>query len=95
MNRYKHFALALVLALGLGTYAAEADAVPVQVSACMTLNQPGLHVLTQNIAAVGDCLVVNRDFVTIDFRGFGIRGDGTGSGITDISAILQTATPLR
>ncbi len=83
MNQRKRWALAVGLALSLGTYAAEVGAAPVPINSCTTIAQPGLHVLTQNIAAVGNCLVVNADFVTLDFRGFGIRGDGTGSGVTD------------
>jgi hypothetical protein len=52
---------------------------PTPVSACQTIDQPGAYVLTQNLAASGDCLVVNASNVTIDLAGFAITGSNTGS----------------
>ena len=86
MNGHKNIALAAGLALSLGAYATEATAVAVKINNCTTITKAGLHVLTKNIdisAVGGDCLVVAQDLVTLDFRGFTIRGDGTGNGVGD------------
>jgi hypothetical protein len=95
MNRRKNWVLRLVLAASLGATAVAAEAAPVRISACMTITQPGRHVLTDNLVAVGDCLLVDHDFVTIDFRGFSITGDGTGSGITNGVAGLRHGVTIR
>jgi hypothetical protein len=50
------------------------------ISACQSVSA-GSYVLTQDIFAVGDCLVVTADNVTIDLKGFQIRGNGTGTGV--------------
>jgi parallel beta-helix repeat protein len=49
---------------------------------CSTINQAGSYVLTKNLTAAGDCLVVTADFVTIDLDGYTIAGNGTGKGIS-------------
>ena len=73
-----------VLAAGLlvGVIAAGAVEVTAQtgISACQSLSA-GSYVLTQDIFATGDCLVVTADDVTIDLKGFQIRGNGTGTGV--------------
>jgi parallel beta-helix repeat protein len=71
--------LFLTFALGLG---GRAEAAPVSINACGSV-AAGSYILTANLAAVGDCLVVGADFVTIDLDGYTISGNGTGRGITD------------
>src|SRR5438552_7646682 len=53
------------------------------ISACTTITTPGSYILTRNLVAAGDCLVVAADFVTIDLAGHMIRGNRTGIGIQD------------
>ena len=57
-----------------------------RISKCGTISKPGSYVVTRNLTANGDCLVVAADFVTIDLGGWVITGNGTGSGITDQEA---------
>lgn len=49
--------------------------------ACGTIDTPGSYVVVQNLDAIGDCLVVAADNVTIDLGGHVLAGDGTGEGI--------------
>ena len=57
-----------------------------RISKCGTISKPGSYVLTRNLTANGDCLVVAANFVTIDLGGWVITGNGTGGGITDQEA---------
>lgn len=51
------------------------------IGACGVIAEPGSYLLSKNLTAVGDCLTVTADFVTIDLGGFTIFGDGTGAAI--------------
>jgi len=53
------------------------------VSSCQTLSAPGNYFLTSNLSASGDCLVIGAANVAIDLKGKTIKGNGSGSGITD------------
>jgi hypothetical protein len=53
------------------------------VSSCQTLSAPGNYFLTSNLSASGDCLVIGASNVAIDLKGKTIKGNGSGSGITD------------
>ena len=53
------------------------------VSSCQTLAAPGNYFLMNNLNATGDCLVIGAANVAIDLKGKSIKGNGTGSGITD------------
>jgi hypothetical protein len=83
MKSYVRRVLAASVALGCAGLAPAALAVPEIINNCKTITLPGSYVLKDNLAAAGDCLVVQADFVTIDLEGFVISGNGTGSGITD------------
>lgn len=61
--------------------AVDAAAAPRNIGACTIIDQPGSYVLTRNLSADGDCLIVTADDVTIDLAGFTIFGNGTGAGI--------------
>jgi hypothetical protein len=56
-------------------------AAPQQIFGCTTISTSGSYVLANNIAAAGNCIVVAADYVTIDFDGFAMTGNGTGSAI--------------
>src|SRR5262249_46179573 len=77
MDRTRHVALIAMVMLSLG-YQGSALAGPKGLSSCKSLTTPGSYVLTGNLSAVGDCLVVAADFVTIDLAGFSVTGNGTG-----------------
>jgi hypothetical protein len=74
------FTFALALGAVFHTPGAGANE-PTKITECGTIVRPGSYVLTKNLTAAGDCLVVNADFVSIDLAGFLITGDGTGAGI--------------
>jgi len=65
------------------------------VNSCgQTLAKRGeLYILTQNLSAVGDCLIVGADNITIDLKAFTISGDGTAAGIHEGSG--RSATTIR
>jgi hypothetical protein len=78
----------LVLGLLLPTALA---AGPTEITSCTTITESGSYVLANNLApaAPGDCIVIAADYVTLDLRGFTIRGvvaprptGRTGTGIT-------------
>ena len=70
---------ATLLVVGLGGRASAQTAV----SACQTLSVAGNYFLTKNLKASGDCLVIAAANVAIDLKGKTIKGNGSGSGITD------------
>src|SRR5437899_4572911 len=82
MTWTKGLATTAVLVLSVVAYAPDAGAVT-PISACVTITTPGSYILTRNLVAAGDCLVVAADFVTIDLAGHMIRGNRTGIGIQD------------
>src|SRR6202158_469476 len=58
-------------------------AAPTAVNACQTLSAPGNYVVTKNLTASGDCLVLTVSNIAIDLQGHKIVGNGSGGGITD------------
>ena len=82
MKRTKYFVTTAYLILSVGGMHPDAGAVTL-ISACTTITTPGSYILTRNLVAAGDCLVVAADFVTIDLAGHMIRGNRTGIGIQD------------
>jgi parallel beta-helix repeat protein len=75
-------AAATILVASTLAVGSQAEAAPTGINACQSLGS-GSYVLTADLSASGDCLVVGADFVTIDLAGFAISGNGTGSGVTD------------
>jgi hypothetical protein len=71
---------AIFLIVGL---CARASAASTPVSSCGTLSQAGNYVLTKNLTAIGDCLVIAAPNVAIDLNGKTVTGSGSGFGITD------------
>lgn len=74
--------LRLALAAAVIASAPLAFAAPRNVNNCTTINEPGAYIVTRNINASGDCLVIAADFVNLDLDGFVISGNGTGAGIS-------------
>lgn len=74
----RFFTLAALLAFCFGAHATEAAAAPKALTTCKTITLPGSYILTKNLTAVGNCLVVEADNVTIDLDGYTITGDGAG-----------------
>jgi len=62
---------------------ASARAAATAVNACQTLSAPGNYVVTKNLTASGDCLVLTVSNIAIDMQGHKIVGNGSGGGITD------------
>jgi hypothetical protein len=83
MSRCSRPLVAAFAFLSCTALAPAAYAAPQGINNCRTITQPGSYVLRDNLAASGDCLVIQADFVTIDLDGFVIAGNGTGAGITD------------
>jgi hypothetical protein len=78
-------ALTVVLGLGLGV---GAHAAPALITTCGTITTSGSYKLANNLAAAGNCLILDASNVTIDLDGFTISGDGTtGSGITTFGVV--------
>jgi hypothetical protein len=78
---------AVVTLVASGVALASGPALAASINKCTTIAKPGSYVLTRNLSAAGDCLVVAADFVTIDLGGWVIAGDGsTGAGVTDQGA---------
>jgi hypothetical protein len=85
MNRLKDSLLTFISLATIicGALAAEASAAPQPISACQTISASGSYILTGNLTAVGDCLLVDADNITIDLDGFTITGPGSGfTGVT-------------
>jgi hypothetical protein len=73
-------ALCLLAFFALGE-AAELWAGPQQIRRCGTISRSGSYELGRNLDAVGDCLVITADYVTVDLGGFTVSGNTTGRGI--------------
>jgi len=63
------------------TVAQAADGIKA-IGSCQTIDSPGSYLVTKDLQAAGDCIVVNASFVTLDLGGHTIVGNGTGNGIT-------------
>jgi len=82
-----------VVAAAMTFFASTAwSAGPLKIKECQTITQPGSYVVTGNISASGDCLVIGANNVTIDLAGFLIIGDNTGDGITDEGNLVVGTT---
>ncbi len=88
-------ALAALALLAAAMQATTAVAAPDKINQCKAITQSGSYVVTKNLNASGDCLVINADFVTIDLDGFVIEGNGTGGGITDLGAFTNVGVTVR
>jgi len=77
------------IAACLAVLPAFALAAPPFVMNCQTISQPGSYVLTRNLSANGDCIVIASDFVTLDLAGFVITGSaaGPGAGIRESAGV--------
>ena len=73
--------LTLVLTVGAVLHARDVGAQPTDIRDCRPIAEPGSYVLTRNVTATADCLVVTANFVTIDLGGFVITGAGAAVGI--------------
>src|SRR5258705_1782349 len=73
--------LALGLFLLMAITPAQAAA-PTAVNACQALSAPGNYVVTKNLTASGDCLVLTVSNIAIDLQGHKIVGSGSGGGVT-------------
>ena len=81
MTWTKYLVTTAFLVLGVGAYVPDAEAITA-ISACTAITTSGSYILTRNLVAAGNCLVVTADFVTTDLAGHTISGNGTGGGIT-------------
>ena len=73
-----------VLGIAMFGFQIPGFAAATKISSCpYTITKTGLHVVTKNMNCAGDGITIAQDYVTLDLRGFTLRGDGTGSGITD------------
>ncbi len=70
------------------------DSGPTKLTACTTMAASGAYVLTTSLTAVGTCLVVAADFVTLDLDGQTLQGNGSGSGVTD-GGVARKGTVVR
>ena len=69
------------LAIAVGSTAAAAAT---KINKCpTTITVHGSYELQDNLDAIGDCIIVQADGVTIDLGGFTIHGNGTGSAVVD------------
>jgi hypothetical protein len=69
------------LVLAAAGLASPVMAAPKNIKKCTTISASGSYVLSGPITAVGDCILVGADFVTINFNGFPLTGNGTGSAV--------------
>src|SRR5262245_25983600 len=83
MPRRMRILFGVLLAIGLGASPREVAALR-PIDTCGTITHAGSFILTTNLVAQGDCLIVAADFVTIDLNGYTISGNGTGFGVTDL-----------
>jgi hypothetical protein len=84
----KSLVLTSMLVISLGVRAIQ-TAAQEKIEKCGPITSPGSYVLTKNLKAIGDCLKVEADFVTIDLNRFlieviPVRGGSPGVGILDI-----------
>jgi hypothetical protein len=89
MKGTRFSALAALVTVGLGTFAPEAAAAPTPITACRRITKSGSYVVTRNLTAAGDCLVLATNFVTVDLGGFTITGDGTGIGVSGGQVVVN------
>ncbi len=88
-------AIFTISALAAPLYASEAEPKrraygPTKISHCRTINRPGSYIVTKNLTAEGDCIVIKASNVTLDLDGFVLSNtadlgeDARGSGVTAV-----------
>lgn len=92
MNTKNFFTMAALLLVFVAAGVTEAAAAPRSINSCQTIDESGSYQLVRNLKAVGDCLVLTADNVTIDLDGYTIEGDGIGQGIWDGDVPRQNIT---
>jgi len=70
-------------------------AAPKVLNNCQTIVEPGAYVVGKNIAASGDCFVIAADNVNLDFDGFVLTGNGTGSALVEQLAVGRRGLNIR
>ena len=88
------FVLAVLLTLNMGLVVPQAAAEPKKITKCTTITEPGSYLLDKSLTAVGTCIVVAADFVTLDLDGQTLTGDGTGAGVND-SGVHHEGTVVK
>ena len=83
MRTIKKLGQGVLLALGVLGLAGTVSAAPLAITTCKAITVSGPYVLTKNLTAAGNCLVVKASDVTIDLGGYVLTGNGTGSAISD------------
>jgi parallel beta-helix repeat protein len=98
MNRLKNLLLTFIAlaTLACGALTTEVFAAPQPISACQTISASGSYILTGNLTATGDCLLVAADNITIDLDGYTITGPGSGfAGITPPNTAIRNNITIR
>ncbi len=65
---------------------------PKKITKCRTINKAGSYIVSRNLTAKGNCIVIEADDVIIDLDGFVLFGDGTGAGVTDNEVYHRSIT---
>jgi hypothetical protein len=92
MNLKKIFAFTIMLFGGLTAAATSVAAAPKAINSCQVISESGSYIVTKNLKAAGDCVIVTADNVTIDLDGYTLEGDGTGQGVGDADVARQNIT---
>jgi hypothetical protein len=97
MKAMKKLGQGMLVAIAVLGLTGVASAGPKAISSCKTINEPGSYLVTKNLTAAGDCLIVTAKNVTIDLGGFVVSGpaDGGGIGIQDDEAGGVNGTVIR
>src|SRR5258706_14664779 len=72
-----------------------AQAAPKVLNNCQPITEPGAYVIGKNITASGDCFVIAADNVNLDFDGFVLTGNGTGSAFVEQLAVGRKGLNVR
>jgi hypothetical protein len=89
-SRSRTLLVSLCVAAPLAAFAA-----PKSISKCDAITESGSYVVTKNLAATGDCLVIQADFVTLDLDGFVLTGNGTGAGVAESLSVGRRGITVR
>jgi hypothetical protein len=89
----------ILSSLGLALFAmfagAVAEAAPRGVNSCTTISNPGSYIMTRSInatAQVGDCIIIDSSYVTLEMNGHVIAGPGFVGGIISGHGIFVNGT---
>jgi hypothetical protein len=86
MKMMKKLGQGILVAIAVLGLAGAASAAPKSISSCKTIDDPGSYLVTKNLTATGDCLIVAAPNVTLDLGGYVLTGNGTGKGIWVVPA---------